>query len=231
MSVQSSFRNRTQQGAPAEGFFRVGPLMELPALVRDLGCDPDPIFDSAGFNLAQFLDPSVEIPGVPGSRLLARCVTATECEHLGLLLGERATLESLGVAGVIPRTAPDVGTALRGLVRRLDLHDRGAAAFPTRWLDHPIASADPLLHRHLEEEVYELRADQQTSLASKLRELRRRSLAIRNGRVAVIARELGMHERTLNRRLRAEGTTFRRELESIRYEVARRLLAETKENR
>jgi len=36
-----------------------------------------------------------------------------------------------------------------------------------------------------------------------------------------------MHERTLNRRLRAEGTTFQRELEAVRYDTARQLLDET----
>ncbi|MEA3278695.1 MAG: AraC family transcriptional regulator [Pseudomonadota bacterium] len=295
--------------APAEGVVRVGPLMGLPALLRDLGCDPDPLFASAGFNPAQFTDPNVEIPFIPGSKLLARCVTATGCGHLGLLLGERAAPSSLGVAGFMLQTAPDVGTALRGLVRHLDLHDRGAVAtlitndrvtflgyaihlsgveaadqiydlsmtivckimrslcgtswnptevllsrrppqdlapyrrffraplrfdedqsvvvFPTRWLDHPIAGADPLLHRHLEKEANELQAHQQRSLVGELRGSLRKSLPIKKGGAANIARQLGMHERTLNRRLREEGTTFRRELEDIRYDVARQLLAGT----
>ena len=310
-TVQSSVPARRQKGAPADGFVRVGPLTGLPALLRDLGCDPDPIFAGAGFNPAQFLDPDVEIPFVPASRLLARCVAATGCEHLGLLLGERVTPESqLGVAGFMLQTAPDVGTALRGLVRHLDLHDRGAVAtlvtndrstslgyaihlsgveatnqindlamtvvckimrglcgagwnpsavllsrrapqdlapyrrffraplhfnaersalaFPKRGLDQSVARADPVHHRRLEQEAHALHANQQTHLVGEVRKLLRKSLAIRNGGVTVIAKQLGMHERTLNRRLRAEGTTFRRELEDTRYEVARQLLAETK---
>jgi AraC-like DNA-binding protein len=43
-----------------------------------------------------------------------------------------------------------------------------------------------------------------------------------------MARQLGMHERTLNRRLHEEGTSFRRELDGMRYEVARQLLADTR---
>jgi AraC-like DNA-binding protein len=295
--------------ALTEGVVRVGPLMALPALVRDLGCDPDPIFASAGLNPAQFANPDFEIPFVPGSKLLARCATAAGCRHLSLLLGERTDPSSLGIAGFMLRAAPDVGTALRGLVSYLDLHDRGAVAtlvtndrhtvlgyaihlsgveaadqiydlsmavvckimrslcgaswnptevllsrrqpqdlapyrqffraplhfdadqsavaFPTRWLDHPIASADSLLHRHLEKEADDLHAHQQTSFAANLRQLLRKSLATRKIAVTDIAKQLHMHERTLNRRLREEGTTFRRELEEIRYEVARQLLADT----
>ena len=294
----------------AERIVRVGPLIGLPALVRDLGCDPDPIFAGAGFDLAQFADPDVEIPFVSASRLLARCVEATGCNHLGLLLGERVDPSSLGVGGFMLRAAPDVGTALRSLVRHLDLHDQGAVAtlgtkgretslgyaiylsgveaadqiydlsmtvvcrimralcgagwsptevrlsrqqpqelahyrqffgaplrfdaeqsaviFPTRWLDHPIASADPLLHRHLEKEADDLHARQQTSFSAKLRQLLRTSLAARKITASDIAKQLHMHERTLNRRLREEGTTFRRELEEIRHEVARQLLANSK---
>ena len=106
--------------------------------------------------------------------------------------------------------------------------DHSAVEFPTRWLDHPISSADPLLHDHLEEEAQALHAAQQKSLAGELRRLLRGSLPMDTGRASAIARQLGMHERTLNRRLREERTSFRRELESIRYQVARQLLADTR---
>ncbi len=39
-----------------------------------------------------------------------------------------------------------------------------------------------------------------------------------------------MHERTLNRRLEAEGTNFRHELEKVRYAVAQQLLSATNAN-
>jgi len=310
--VQKSVRSGMpglRQHALTDEIVRVGPLMGLPALVRDLGCDPDPIFASAGFNLAQFEDPDNTIPFVPGSRLLARCVEATGCSHLGLLLGERVDPSSLGVAGFMLQAAPNVGTALRGLVRHLDLHDRGAVAtlvtndrvtslgyaiylsgveaadqiydlsiavvckimralcgekwnpaevllsrrqpqnlapylqffraplhfdadrsvllFPTRWLDHPITSADPLLLHHLEREANDLHAQQQTSFTDNLRRMLRKSMASQKITATDIAKQFHMHERTLNRRLREEGTTFRREFEEIRYEVARQLLTDS----
>ena len=119
---------RTLAGALPVGFVRVGPLMNLPALVSDLGGDPGAVFSRAGFDLATFAEPDTGIPFVAASRLLADSVAATGCEHLGLLLGERCTPSSLGIAGFILSAAPDVGTALRGLVQHLDMHDRGGAA-------------------------------------------------------------------------------------------------------
>lgn len=283
--------------------------MGLPGLVHDFGCDPLPIFASEGFEPAQFADPDTEISFVSGSKLLARCVTATGCDHLGLLLGERAAPSSLGIAGFMLQTAPDVGTALQDLVRHLDLHDRGAVAtltihgrltylgyaihlsgveaadqiydlamtvvcqimrrlcgaswkprevflsrrqpqdlkpywrffgaplrfdaeksavvFLTRWLHHPITSADPLLHHFLQREANELHVAHGSGLVYQLRRSLRRSLALDKGEDLLASRQLGMHRRTLNRRLREQGTSFRRELEDIRYEVARQLLAET----
>lgn len=296
-------------GAEAEGVVRVGPLGGLPGLVRDLGCDPGPIFAAAGFELVQFADPDAEISYVAASKLLARCVEATGCGHLGLLLGERAGPSSLGIVGFMLRAAPDVGTALRDLVCNLDLHDQGAVpiltiqgrvthfsyaihlsrveaadqiydlamtifcqimrslcgpdwsplevrlshqrphdlepyrrcfkvplrfdaeqstvTFPTRWLDHSISSADPLLHHHFEREAARHHAGQNNGIAHQVRRLLRRSLGVGKGEATVIASQLGMHVRTLHRRLCDEGTSFRRELENIRYDVSRQLLAET----
>ncbi len=42
-----------------------------------------------------------------------------------------------------------------------------------------------------------------------------------------LAQMLMMHRRTLNRRLKAEGTTFQRVLDDVRFEVARDLLTNT----
>jgi AraC-like DNA-binding protein len=281
--------------------------MNLPALVRDLGCDPDLVFASAGFSTAQFADPDTEIPFITTSKLLANCVMATGCDHLGLLLGERTVSSSLGVAGFMLPAAPDVGTALRGLVQHLSLHDRGAGltltsdgrftllgyaihlhgvtaieqiydlsmtvgcgimrslcgrnwapreillsrpppqdtapyrrffqaplrfdaeqnalVFQTNWLEFPIASADSLLFRHLEKEATEIQAQQESDFVTDIRLLLRRCLLANHCDAGSIARQLGMHERTLNRRLREEGTNFRRELEQMRYQLARQLLA------
>lgn len=293
---------------PAHGFVRLGPLTSLPVLVRDLGGDVDTVFAGAGFDPTGFDDPGVAISFVAGSRLLARCVRATGCEQLGLLLGQRAEVSSLGVPGFMLQSAARVGTALGELVRYLDLHDRGAVVsldgdnqvamlgysihltgveavdvindlamtmvcvimrrlcgpswnpteillsrreppdstpyrrffraplrfssdrnsvvFPGHWLNRPIAGADALLHRHLEQEAIRLRAQKEQSLLSDLRPLLCNALAHQRATAAEIASQLGMHERTLNRHLRAEGTNFQQILSQVRYELAQQMLAE-----
>jgi len=290
-------------------FVRVGPLMSIPAVLQELGHEPGPIFDFAGLKPAQFSDPDFEIPYLDAGRLLARCVAITGYRHFGLLVGERAGPSTLGVAGFLLQSAPDVGTALRGLVQHLDLHDQGGVAtlhmsggvthlgyaihlsgveateqiydisiaigcnimrglcgknwnpaevllstrqplnlapyrrffrtpirfnanqsavvFPTRWLDHRIPGADALLHRHLEKEAAELHSFKKTDIVSDLRRLLRNSLVKGKCTAGDIARQLRIHERTLNRRLREEGTSFRQELDDIRYAMARQYLTES----
>lgn len=74
---------------------------------------PDEILDPFGLSAVQFDDPDFEIPYVIAGRLLARCATATQCPHFGLLAGICAHPSSLGVPGFLLTNSPDVGTALR----------------------------------------------------------------------------------------------------------------------
>jgi len=89
-------------------------------------------------------------------------------------------------------------------------------------------SADPLLHRHLEHEALTLHALRDASIVEDLRRaLHRQLLNNQACAVAEVAGELRIHQRTLNRRLRDHGTSFRRELDNVRYAVAQQLLAES----
>jgi AraC-like DNA-binding protein len=99
----------------------------IPAVLRDLGADPAAVTAEAGLDLELFDDPDNLISYAARGRLLRRCVAATGCEHFGLLLGQRGSLSSLGLVGFLVQHSPDVGTALRNLVRYLHLHVRGAA--------------------------------------------------------------------------------------------------------
>ena len=116
-----------QRQLSTDATFRVGPLINLAPLLSSLGCDPEPIFRRAGFGLEEFKDPDHRLPYLRGSQLLADCVAASGCEHLGLLLGQRAGPSHLGVVGFLVRAAETAEQALRALVENLDLHDDAAS--------------------------------------------------------------------------------------------------------
>lgn len=286
---------------------RVGPLMSVPALLREFGCSPEQILGEAGLDLTQFEDPDTEISFLIASKMLARCVAATGCQHFGLLMGDRAASSSLGLAGFIPRFAPNVGAALQALLRHLELHDTGGApvvttrgevsslgyavhlaeaeavdliydlstvmncnmmrdlcgrswnptqvlltrqpppdtlpyerffrapiqfnaqqnavTFPTQLLNTPLVSADPALFYHLKKEAEALHDSRPVNTTESVRRLLRASLPDGHSTIGTIARQLGIHERTLHRHLKKESTTFRRVLKDIRYEAARHLLS------
>lgn len=289
------------------GIVRIGPLMGIPTLLRSLGHDPQPIFDSVGLKMEQFAYPNSTISFLDASRLLALCVAKMGCQHFGLLLGKPVRTSSLGITGMLLQAAPNVGKGLSDLIRHFELHDQGgvptllikgkvallgyavyqrdaesinqiydlsisiacnimrdlcgedwnpaevllsrpcppdqmpykrffrapirfnesqnAIVFSSHWLKHPLPGADPLLHRYLEEEAQDLYAQRDTNLVHTLSGILRRLMVTQTCSVANAANILHLHERTLNRRLRDEGTSFRQELDNTRYEVAKQFLA------
>ena len=50
----------------------------------------------------------------------------TNCPHFGLLVGQRATILSLGMVGRLMQHSETVGDAMRALVSNLSIQDRGA---------------------------------------------------------------------------------------------------------
>lgn len=100
-------------------------MVNLASVVRSLGSDPESLFRDAGFSLDEFSDPDHRVPFVRTSHLLSRCVAATDCDHLGLLLGQRAGPSHLGITGFLVRTASTVEQALHAFIGNLDLHDEG----------------------------------------------------------------------------------------------------------
>ena len=301
--------NRNKIPAPKLATVRTGPMTSIPAILRDLGCDPDPILGEFGFKQSQFKDPDYELPYIRTSRLFARCVEATGCNHFGLLIGMRAAPSSLGIAGFMLSTAHDVDTALLALIRHMGLHDQGGAAnlvtndnhtslgfalhlsgvsateqiydqsmaiacnimrglcgedwnptkvllsrpvpqnralyqnffkapiqfnatesavvFPSHWLKHKLLSADQFLFDYLEQKAVELHQGQEKDLINELHRFVRNNLITQRCTASKTAQHLDIHERTLNRRLQEYGTTFRDEVNRVRYMMAQSFLANT----
>jgi AraC-like DNA-binding protein len=96
-----------------------------------------------------------------------------------------------------------------------------ALRFPAHWMDKAIEGADP--HRLRSARGRMRPATHPTLVQQVVRALR---VLMLDGRSSgdEVARMLSLHRRTLNRRLRALGTTFQRVLDQVRLDVAQQLL-------
>ena len=281
----------------------------MPELLRELGADPAAILATVGLDAERFRDPDHLIPFVTMGRLLNVCAQQTRCLHFGLLVGQRAGGESLGLVGHLMQSAPDVGSALRSLILHFHLHDRGgipaltvcngvatlaygiyqpavegigqihdgaiaigfnvmrslcgaawaptevllarskpadvtpyrrffgvlprfdaehaALVFPAAWLERRLHGADSRLCQMLETQVAALEAQGRGDLVNQLRRVLRSLLTSSGGSLHQVAELLSIHRRTLNRRLKERGTTFKALVEEARFEIARQFLEET----
>jgi AraC-like DNA-binding protein len=290
-------------GPDAEGTQRVGPLVELPALLRELGAKPTEVLASVGISAKALENVENRIPSLAVESLLNECALKTGCAHFGLLLGLRTRLSHMGLLGEIVRKSPTLGAAIRtfavyqhlnspsiatflsekngmafvGVVvyakgakdptqacdlglaatytsirelcgnrlkigRVLLSHskpidtrpyieafqapcrfnaDRMALVFSRRELDRRLADADGEKLRVLEQQA---RAGGDQSLILSVRRSLRTLLFGRVASVDQVARLLHMHRRTLNRRLKAEATTFKKLLDEVRFDAACQML-------
>ena len=117
---------RTQKEKPDEATLRVGGALGIIDVLRDFGIDPDEVLREAGIAPRTFDDPDNLITYAARGRMMARAVARTDCQHFGLLVGQRMNLQALGLVGLLARNAHDVEAALRIIVNYLHLHARGA---------------------------------------------------------------------------------------------------------
>ena len=308
---RSSVETPPNPGMVTDGRVRIGPLLALPALMRELGQDPDAVLREAGLDPQILDDPDNVVEFLDVGRLLSLCATRAACPHIGLLLGRRSGIGALGLIGLLGAYAPDVGTALRELVRYASLNDKAALPFlavegeraflgysvyvpgveglrhiydgvmavfynimkalcgpawrpievhfshtqpadprPFRsffkvtvrfdaertglvfrasWLAAPLRGADPQLLRVLEERLTALESEGAQDLAFKVRRVLHSLLLEGRSSRGEVADALGIHIRTLNRRMRERGWTLKRLIEDERYAIACKLLEETEQ--
>jgi AraC-like DNA-binding protein len=118
-------RRRIRMRGSAQATVGIGTIAALPTVLRSLDVDPAALLAEVDIDLAIFDHPENLISYVARNHLLRHCVARTGCEHLGLLVGQQAGLNSLGLVGLLVKYSPDVGAALRSLVRNMHLHVRG----------------------------------------------------------------------------------------------------------
>ncbi|SOR32478.1 Helix-turn-helix-domain containing protein AraC type [Methylorubrum extorquens] len=300
--------SETDQSAPA-GYVNLRVVQEICAVLTKLGVNSHALVAEANLEPRLLAGGRSFVSFAALSRLMAFGAPHTHCPHLGLLVGQRTTLRSLGLLGLLLRNSETVGDALRALETHLSLYNRGAAiglgvysdiavltyashegeaevaglhgeralakatnilralcgpswaplevllprsvphdgapyktffrapvrfnqdaaalVFPTSLLQQRIENADPALRRKVEDRLRRHAAAERCTLTDELRlylgaaVTRQRCRAMRVARLRMIGR------RTLSRRLKAEGTSFKQLANEAQFRVARQLLADT----
>ena len=119
--LQDSFEN-----APLQ---RVGVLVELPRLLREMGVDPDPLIDTLGIDRATLGDIDGKLPFQVITSLFLQCIETTRRNDFPLVLGSMGRLTHLGIVGKLLSTAPNLGTAMVDFASNHPRYVRGATAY------------------------------------------------------------------------------------------------------
>ncbi|WP_238179990.1 AraC family transcriptional regulator, partial [Methylobacterium oxalidis] len=168
-------------------------------------------------------EPEAEGAALHLERALATLTTLLR----GLCGPDWAPLEVL-----LPRSAPHDTAPYAAFFKGPVRFDQEAAAlvFPAALLEQPIAGADPALRQRVEHRIRRLEAAQPSTLTDKLREYLQTAVTRQRCKAERVARLKLVNRRTLSRRLRAEGTSFRRLANEAQFRVAKQLLADTSMN-
>ena len=105
--------------------------------------------------------------------------------------------------------------------------DMNALIFPSHWLDKRIPGANPEQYRILVEELTTIQSRASIDLLEQIHSLLYPLIASGNSSEENLAKMLSLHPRTLNRRLKERGTSFRALLAGSRFEISKRLLEES----
>lgn len=105
--------------------------------------------------------------------------------------------------------------------------EQSILVFPKRWLCRAIPDADPTLFKLLGAVAENLRLQYRDDILGDVRRTILEQLS--SGKVSIerVAEQIGMHPRTLNRRLKAFDTSFIKLLTEIRLELATQLLTDS----
>jgi AraC-like DNA-binding protein len=99
--------------------------------------------------------------------------------------------------------------------------------FDAAILDTPIEKANPQLHRLLESYIDELQFAHRDDFPGKVKYLIQQAMYTGDCSIERVAATLAVNKRTLQRRLKVEGTSFRELLDQVRFNAARKYLRES----
>lgn len=110
---------------------------------------------------------------------------------------------------------------------RFDCHE-SALIFERHWLERPLPPVDPVERQRIEAELAALERQQHSDFPASVRRLIRKQLLFGQCSMEAVAASLGMHRRTLDRKLQRQGAQYGELVDSVKQEVARQLLHDTR---
>jgi AraC-like DNA-binding protein len=105
---------------------------------------------------------------------------------------------------------------------------QNALTFPTVWLTKPVQFADPMLRQHFLRHIQDMRRHIDLDFRDKAYQTLLLLVGEERCTLEELARHFSMHQRTLNRRLKDSGTSFRELHNQARHQTARQLLSDTR---
>ena len=102
--------------------------------------------------------------------------------------------------------------------------EQNGVLFPARWLKQPVHGSDPELHRLLQKQIDLLEASHNDNFPNQVRRVLHTALLTDHAKADDIATLFSMHSRTLNRRLKAYDTSFKKLADEARYKISQQLL-------
>lgn len=171
------------------------------------------------------LEFSLQIPGVSAVDQIHDLATVMMYKSMRALCGEDWIASAVRIA----RREPEDLTPYRRFFRTAVYFDATecAVTFQNGCLKQKPPSADKLLYKYLEQEARSQHGLQHQEILKELPAVLRRGLLTEQFTASQVADAFGMQERTLHRRLRAAGTSFRQELDQARMSISQQLLGST----
>jgi AraC-like DNA-binding protein len=126
-SPQYYHRHYTQMATTNRNYQRVGGMVVVPDLLREMGVDLTTVLSRAGVDNDALNDAENRIPYVSVGRLLHECAAATGCSTFGMLVGQRIGLSHLGIQGALLRHSATLRAGLRKFFAYQHLDNQGQA--------------------------------------------------------------------------------------------------------
>src|SRR5215204_1528681 len=140
VDMRVSLKRLNQQVAAAPGDIHLGVASGSWTVLRDLGADPEQVIEDGGHDPRIFDGPENFLSHAALGRLYQHCAERTNCPHFGLLVGEKASVSSLGLVGMLMKFSDTLDEALRVLEAHLKIINRGAIVHVERHADTVILS-------------------------------------------------------------------------------------------